>query len=160
MSDRSFNVLFVCAENSNRSILAEAVLRHWGRDRFRAFSAGFNPSGEVDKLAIDTLKAANLPTDELRSKSWQEFAAPGAPPMDFVISLCDTPAAKLEGTLPGHPLLAHWTITDPAAARESAPKQRNALRHALQELENRVRLFVLLRHEKPRPLPSAQAAAV
>jgi arsenate reductase len=160
MSQRTYNVLFVCKENSSRSIIAEAVLRHWGKERFRAFSAGIEPSGEVDSHAMELLKDSKLPIDGLRSKSWQEFAAPGAPQMDFIISLCDSPAASLKGALPGSPLLAHWTITDPNASRDGA-RRNSAFRRAFQELETRVRLFVLLRHEPAvRPMAVAQAQAV
>ena len=160
MSDKVFNVLFVGTENSNRSVIAEAVLRHWGKDRFRAFSAGLNPIGQVDPFAIEMLKASRLSTEGLRSKSWEEFAAPGAPQMDFVISVCDTPAAELKGFIPGRPILAHWTITDPTAARDNVVKKKGACRHAFQELETRVRLFVLLRHEGSAPQATAQVQAV
>ena len=159
-SHKVFNVLFVGTENSNRSIIAEAVLRHWGKDRFRAFSAGLNPSGQVDPPAIEMLKASRLSTEGLRSKSWQEFSVPDAPQMDFVISVCDTPAAELTGFIPGRPILAHWTITDPATARDNAAKRKGACRRAFQELETRVRLFVLLRHESAAPAPAAQVQAV
>src|ERR1700674_4524608 len=157
---KAFNVLFVSKENSSRSIIAEAVLRHWDKDRFRAFSAGLNPGGEVDPLAIEMLKSARLSTEGLRSKSWQEFSVPGAPQMDFVISVCDTPAAELKAFVPGRPILAHWTITDPASAPDSAAKRKGACRRAFQELENRMRLFVLLRHEGSAPQPAAQVQAV
>jgi arsenate reductase len=160
MSHKVFNVLFVGTENSNRSVIAEAVLRHWGKDRFRAFSAGLNPIGQVDPFAIEMLKASRLSTEGLRSKSWEEFAAPGAPQMDFVISVCDTPAAELKGFIPGRPILAHWTITDPTAARDNVVKKKGACRHAFQELETRVRLFVLLRHESSAPQATAQVQAV
>ena len=136
-------------------MIAEAVLRHWGKDRFRAFSAGLNPSGQVDPFAIDMLKASRLSIEGLRSKSWEEFTVPGAPQMDFVISVCDTPAAELKGLITGRPILAHWTITDPAAARDSVAQKKGACRHAFQELETRVRLFVLLRHESTAPQPAA-----
>lgn len=157
-----FNVLFFCGENSSRSIIAEAVLRHWGKDRFRAFSAGINPAAEVDPLAIEMLKSANLATEGLKSKSFQELKAVGPPEMDFVISLCDTPAAAIGSMLPGHPTLAHWTITDPAAAKENLAKKKASFHRAFQELETRVRLFVLLRHEasERRQPPAQQAQAV
>ncbi len=168
MSNKAFNVLFVCAENSNRSILAEAILRHWGKDRFHAFSAGINPSGQVDPLAIEMLKTSRIPIEGLRSKSWQEFTAPGSSRMDFVISVGGVPAAEVARALPGSPIVARWTITDPAAARTDpaaargrAAKQESALRRAFQELETRVRLFVLVRHEGiALPQPAAQAPAL
>ncbi len=160
ISDKAFNVLFIDTENSNRSIIAEAVLRHWGKDRFRAFSAGLNPGGQVDPLTIELLTASRLSTEGLRSKGCQEFSIAGAPQMDFVISVCDTPAAELKGSFPGRPILAHWTITDPGAARDSAAKKKGACRHAFQELETRVRLFVLLRHEGSAAQPAAQLQAV
>ena len=175
MANKAFNVLFVCAENSNRSILAEAVLRHWGKDRFHAFSAGISPSGQVDPLVIELLKTSHLQTEGLWSKSWQEFAAPGSPRMDFVISVGGVPAAEVARSLPGSPIVARWTITDPAPAgtdpaagrtdpaapRGRAAKQESALRRAFQELETRVRLFVLVRHEGiALPQPAAPAHAL
>jgi len=147
MGQKVFNVLFLSSENSSRSIVAEAVLNHWGKGRFRAFSAGTDPAGEVDPLALELLKAANLSTEGLRSKNWREFAAPGVPEMDFVIDVGERRIAELQGALPGNPFAARWTITDPFAARDNPAERRRAYRRTFGELENRVRLFTLVRHE-------------
>lgn len=141
MSDRPYNVLFLCTGNSARSILAESLLNHWGRGRFRAFSAGSFPKGQVHPLAIELLRWANLPTDGLRSKSWDEFVAPGAPSIDFVITVCDNAAGEVCPIWPGRPMTAHWGIADPAAVEGEAEK-RAAFRKALAELEARINLFV------------------
>jgi arsenate reductase len=141
MTDRPHNVLFLCTGNSARSILAEALLNHWGQGKFRAFSAGSFPKGQVNPLAIELLEWANLPTEGLRSKSWDEFAAPGAPPIDFVITVCDNAAGEACPIWPGKPVTAHWGIADPAAVEEDAAK-RAAFRKSLAELEARIKLFV------------------
>ena len=145
MSDRPHNVLFLCTGNSARSILAESLLNHWGRGRFRGFSAGSLPRGEVHPLAIELLQTTNLPTEGLRSKSWDEFAAPGAPPIDFVITVCDNAAAEACPVWPGRPMTAHWSIADPAAVEGDAERSA-AFRKALAELEARIKLFVSLPH--------------
>ena len=141
MTDRPHNVLFLCTGNSARSILAEALLNHWGQGKFCAFSAGSFPKGQVNPLAIELLEWANLPTEGLRSKSWDEFAAPGAPPIDFVITVCDNAAGEACPIWPGKPVTAHWGIADPAAVEEDAAK-RAAFRKSLTELEARIKLFV------------------
>jgi arsenate reductase len=141
MTDRPHNVLFLCTGNSARSILAEALLNHWGQGKFRAFSAGSFPKGQVNPLAIELLQWANLPTEGLRSKSWDEFAAPGAPPIDFVITVCDNAAGEACPIWPGKPVTAHWGIADPAAVEDDAAKGA-AFRKALTELEARIKLFV------------------
>lgn len=148
MTSRVFNVLFLCAGNSARSIMAEAVMNRYGSGRFRAFSAGIAPTGEVDPLTLETLKLHDLPLESLRSKYWKEFASPSAPRMDFVISVCEPPAAEVWMGLPGNPVRAHWHIADPAAVNGNILERRNAFRRTLRELENRVRLFVLLRHDE------------
>ena len=142
MADRLHNVLFLCTGNSARSILAEALLNHWGQGRFRAFSAGSFPKGTVHPLALELLRWTNLPTEGLRSKSWDEFAVPGAPPIDFVITVCDNAAAEACPVWPGKPVTAHWGVADPAAVEGDAEKKRAAFRKALAELEARIKLFV------------------
>ena len=145
MMAMSYNVLFLCTGNSARSILAETLLNHWGRGRFTAFSAGSFPKGTVHPLALDLLTTIALPTRGLRSKSWDEFAAPGAPEMDFIITVCDQAAGEICPVWPGHPVTAHWGLSDPAAVDGSGPEKRDAFRAALRVLENRIRLFVSLR---------------
>jgi arsenate reductase (thioredoxin) len=141
MRERPYNVLFLCTGNSARSILAEALLNHWGRGRFRGFSAGSFPKGEVHPLAIELLQRTNLPTEGLRSKSWDEFAAPDAPPIDFVITVCDNAAGEACPVWPGKPITAHWGVADPAAVEDDAEKGA-AFRKALAELEARIKLFL------------------
>ncbi|WP_129780607.1 arsenate reductase ArsC [Peristeroidobacter soli] len=141
MRDRPYNVLFLCTGNSARSILAESLLNHWGGGRFRAFSAGSFPKGEVHPLALELLKRTGLPAAGLRSKSWDEFAAPGAPPIDFVITVCDNAAGEVCPIWPGKPITAHWGIADPAAVEGEVEKEA-AFRRALAELEMRVNLLV------------------
>lgn len=143
MSDaRTYNVLFLCTGNSARSILAEALLNHWGKGRFRAFSAGSFPKGRVHPLALDLLERTNLPSEGLRSKSWDEFAAPGAPPLDYIFTVCDGAAGEVCPVWPGKPMTAHWGIEDPAAVEGSEADKAFAFRKALMELETRIKLFV------------------
>jgi arsenate reductase len=141
MRERPYSVLFVCTGNSTRSILAEALLNHWGKGRFHGFSAGSFPKGQVHPLAIELLQWTNLPTEGLRSKSWDEFAAPDAPPIDFVITVCDNAAGEACPVWPGKPMTAHWGVADPAAAEGDAEKGV-AFRKALAELEARIKLFL------------------
>lgn len=148
MTDRVYNVLFLCTGNSARSILAEALLRHWGRGRFRAFSAGSQPRGEVNPFALEQLKAVHLPVDGLRSKSWTEFSQFGAPQMDFVVTVCDQAAAEVCPIWPGQPMTAHWGIPDPAAAAGSDETKRQAFRAAYRTLDTRIKLFTSLQPEK------------
>lgn len=140
MRDRPYNVLFLCTGNSARSILAESLLNHWGQGRFRGFSAGSFPKGKVHPLAIELLQWANLPSEGLRSKSWDEFAASNAPPIDFVITVCDNAAGEVCPIWPGKPMTAHWGIADPAAAE--GEEAGAAFRQALAEMEARIKLFV------------------
>ena len=143
-AERTYNVLFLCTGNSARSILAESLLNHWGKGRFQAFSAGSFPKGQVHPLAIDLLKRTNLPSEVFRSKSWDEFAAPGAPPIDFIFTVCDNAAGEVCPIWPGKPMTAHWGIADPAAAEGTDADKAFAFRKALKELETRIKLFVQL----------------
>lgn len=142
-----YNVLFLCTGNSARSILAEALLNHWGKGRFRAYSAGSFPKGAVNPMSLEVLRAANLPTEGYRSKSWDEFAAPGAPAMDFVFTVCDDAAGEVCPIWPGNPMTAHWGVPDPAAVEGPEPVRRKAFRDALLALEARIKLFTSLRLE-------------
>jgi arsenate reductase len=143
-AQRTYNVLFLCTGNSARSILAESLLTHWGRGRFHAFSAGSFPKGQVHPLALELLKRLNLPSEGFRSKSWDEFAAPGAPPLDFVFTVCDNAAGEACPAWPGKPMTAHWGIADPAAVEGSDADKALAFRKALKELETRIKLFTAL----------------
>lgn len=144
MSDRVFNVLFLCTGNSARSILAEVQLNSLGKGRFKAFSAGSHPTGTVNSLAIDFLEKAGLPTDRLRSKSWDEFAVPGAPVMDYVLTVCDQAAGEQCPFWPGQPMSAHWGVPDPAAVEGSDLEKRHAFRAAATVLRKRIELFAAL----------------
>ena len=141
---RTYNVLFLCTGNSARSVLAESLLTHWGRGRFNAFSAGSFPKGQVHPLALGLLKRMNLPSEGFRSKSWDEFASPGAPPLDFIFTVCDNAAGEVCPVWPGKPMTAHWGIADPAAVEGSDADKVLAFRKALQELETRIKLFTEL----------------
>jgi arsenate reductase len=145
---KTYNVLFLCTGNSARSILAEALLAHWGKGRFTAYSAGSFPKGEVHKLTLDLLERLRLPTTGLCSKSWDEFAEPGAPVMDFVFTVCDQAAGEICPIWPGHPVTAHWGVPDPAAAAGNEGERLRAFRDALHILENRIKLFVALPIDK------------
>lgn len=141
------NVLFLCTANSARSILAESLMNHWGKGRFRGFSAGSFPGGKVNPYAIELLQSLKLPTDGLRSKSWDEFAAPGAPKMDFVFTVCDNAANEVCPVWPGHPVTAHWGVPDPAAEQGDEVARRAAFREAFRLLENRIKVFASLRFD-------------
>lgn len=144
MTDRVFNVLFLCTGNSARSILAESVLNKDGGGKFRAFSAGSHPKGEVNPLAIETLAGHRYPTDGLRSKSWDEFAAPGAPKLDFVFTVCDNAAGEACPVWPGQPMTAHWGIEDPAAVEGTDAAKRVAFGNALRYIKLRIAAFSAL----------------
>lgn len=144
MTDRSYNVLFLCTGNSARSIIAEALLNQMGKGRFRAFSAGSFPKGEVHPAALNVLETAGLPTAGLRSKSWDEFAAPGAPALDFIFTVCDNAANETCPIWPGHPMTAHWGIADPAAAEGSEAERQVAFLDTVRMLRNRISLFLAL----------------
>lgn len=142
MSERVYNVLFLCTGNSARSILAEAILNREGQGRFRAFSAGSFPKGEVHPMAIEVLQGLGYPTDGFRSKSWDEFAQPGAAEIDFIFTVCDNAAGETCPIWPGHPMTAHWGIEDPAAVE--GPGQRQAFMLAYHQLQRRISLFLAL----------------
>jgi len=141
----SYNVLFLCTGNSARSIMAEALLNYWGKGRFHAYSAGSYPKGQVHPLAIETLQRNRLPTDHLRSKSWNEFSKAGAPPLQFVFTVCDNAAAEVCPIWPGQPLTAHWGVADPAAVEGTEDEKRRAFNNAFRELDARIKLFTSLR---------------
>ena len=149
-----YNVLFLCTGNSSRSILAEAILDHRGRPNFRAFSAGSHPTGYVHPLALKQLEAAGLPVAGLRSKSWDEFAKPGAPQMNFVFTVCDNAAAEVCPVWPGQPVTAHWGIPDPGAVVGTPDQMERAFRDAFVTLDRRIALFLSL------PLASLSALAL
>jgi arsenate reductase len=146
MNEDAFNVLFLCPDNATRSVMAEVLLNRLGGQRFHGFSAGLDPAEKVDPVAIELLESQNLPTRNVRSKSWREFCGPSAPRMHFVISLSD-PTDKYG--FPGTPMMACWHITDPRSNGPDETGRRKALRRAMVELETRIRLFVLLRHGTP-----------
>lgn len=142
MSERIYNVLFLCTGNSARSILAESVLNHDGAGRFRAYSAGSFPKGDVHPTAIEVLQSLGFPHEGFRSKSWDEFAKPGAPVFDFIFTVCDSAAGETCPIWPGHPMTAHWGIEDPAAVEGEG--QRDAFVQALRYLRRRIELFLAL----------------
>jgi arsenate reductase len=142
------NVLFLCTGNSARSILAEAYLNSMGRGQFRAYSAGSHPAGKVNSFALDLLEKNHISTDGLRSKSWDEFAKPGAPVMNFVFTVCDNAAGETCPFWPGQPITAHWGVEDPAAAVGSDEQKRKAFLAAFTQLSTRIRLFLNLPFEK------------
>ena len=141
---KRYNVLFLCTGNSARSIMAEALLNQRGRRTFAAFSAGSHPSGKVRAEALEQLRACNIPADGLRSKSWDEFAKPGTPKIDFIFTVCDNAANEVCPIWPGHPLTAHWGAPDPAAAQGTPEQIARAYRDAFSLLDHRIRLFVSL----------------
>ncbi|ODT18188.1 MAG: ArsR family transcriptional regulator [Kaistia sp. SCN 65-12] len=143
-ADRVYNVLFLCTGNSARSVLGEAVLNHVGNGRFRGFSAGSLPKGQVHPMTLATLEQAGISTDGLRSKSWEEFAGPAAPKMDFVFTVCDNAAGETCPIWPGQPMTAHWGIEDPAAVAGPEFRQRQAFEDALHFMANRIAAFINL----------------
>ena len=150
MADKILNVLFLCTGNSARSILAEAMLNSMavGQGRFRAYSAGSHPSGQVNPFAIELLEKNHLSTECLRSKSWDEFAQPGAPELDFVFTVCDNAAGEVCPAWPGQPMTAHWGVPDPAAVEGSDETKRKAFFVAFNQLQNRISLFANLPIDK------------
>ena len=146
MTDRIYNLLFICTGNRARSIIAEAVMNHRGKGKFRAFSAGSHPRGEVHPMVMDLLERNRLPTAGLRSKSWDEFAQPGAPAMDFIFTVCDQAAGEVCPVWPGTPMTAHWGVADPDAA--TIEEVERAIWRAYRELDTRILLFTSLRLEE------------
>ena len=144
MSNRIYNVLFLCTGNTARSILAESILRKDGRGRFNAFSAGSQPKGVVNPFALNVLRDYDYPTDGLRSKNWNEFASPDAPVMDFVFTVCDNAAGEACPFWPGQPMTAHWGIEDPAAVDGTEIQKQAAFVTAFRYLKNRISVFVNL----------------
>lgn len=144
MADRPYSVLYLCTGNSARSIIAEALINQWGRGKFRGFSAGSHPRGTVHPIVLQLLQRMNLPTEGLRSKSWDEFAVPGAAPLDFVFTVCDNAAGEVCPYWPGQPMTAHWGVPDPAAVEGSDKEKWVAFRNAFQVLENRIKIFTSL----------------
>jgi len=142
--DRPYNVLFLCTGNSARSILAEAILSKTGKGKFVAYSAGSQPKGTVHPQALTLLKRLGYPTQGHRSKSWDEFAAPGAPPLDFVFTVCDNAANEVCPVWPGQPMTAHWGVPDPAAVEGTEEKIAAAFREAFLTLQRRIELFANL----------------
>jgi len=147
-TERIYNVLFLCTGNSARSIIAEALMNHVGDGRFRAYSAGSFPTGKVNPLAIELLRAIDLPTGGLRSKSWEEFARPNAPRMDFILTVCDNAAGEVCPIWPGKPMTAHWGVPDPAAVEGSDEEKRAAFRDAAGTLRRRIELLASLPIDK------------
>lgn len=143
-STRPYNVLFLCTGNSARSILSEALLNKRGQEKFRAFSAGSHPTGRVNPHALELLRSLSYSTDGLRSKSWDEFAVAGAPPLDFVFTVCDNAADEVCPMWPGQPITAHWGIPDPAAVEGTDEQKRKAFNDAYLVLDRRISLFLSL----------------
>jgi arsenate reductase len=144
MSDKVFNVLFICTGNSARSILAEALLNQLGGGRFRAFSAGSHPNGQVNPFALSTLRQLRIATDGFRSKSWDEFARPGAPVLDFAFTVCDNAAGEVCPFWPGQPMTAHWGLPDPAAVQGSDEAKAQAFMDTAVALRRRIELMLAL----------------
>lgn len=144
MTSQRYNVLFLCTGNSARSILAEAILNSTAGDRFRAFSAGSHPGGQVNPFAIRLLQSLDYPVDTLRSKSWDEFAGPDAPDMDFIITVCDNAAGEVCPVWPGHPVSAHWGFEDPAAATGTDEQKREVFDKVFRQISTRIKLFTSL----------------
>jgi arsenate reductase (thioredoxin) len=150
----TYNVLFLCTGNSARSILAEGILNHRAKGRFVAYSAGSHPSGAVRPEALQQLELAGISTEGLRSKSWDEFVSPGAPPMHFIFTVCDNAANEVCPVWPGHPMTAHWGIADPASVQGTSEEKERAYRDAFSILDRRISLFLAL------PLPTLEGLAI
>ncbi len=144
MSNRIMNVLFLCTGNSARSIMAETILNSLGAKRFHAYSAGSHPAGSVNPIAINWLKKNRFETDSLRSKSWDEFAAPGAPVMDFVLTVCDNAAGEVCPVWPGQPISAHWGVEDPVSVQGTSEEKEKAFSNVFMILNRRISIFISL----------------
>jgi arsenate reductase (thioredoxin) len=142
--EKRYNVLFLCTGNSARSIMAEAILNHKGRPNFTAYSAGSHPTGRIRPEALAQIQLARLPVESFRSKSWDEFAKPGAPQMDFVFTVCDNAANETCPVWPGQPMTAHWGVADPAAVKGTVDQIERAFREAFMMLDRRISLFLSL----------------
>lgn len=154
MQDKTYNVLFICTGNSARSVIAEGLMNDLGQGRFRAFSAGSHPKGVVHPLALKTLAAHRIPTDGMRSKSWDEFARPDAPELHFVITVCDQAAGEVCPTWPGQPMTAHWGLPDPAAVEGDEPARERAFLDTFITMKRRIQLMLSL------PLASLDRLAI
>lgn len=148
MPDRVYSVLFLCTGNSARSVMAEAILNKLGRGKFRAYSAGSQPKGQINPCTIDLLKSFGYDTAPFRSKSWEEFARPGAPAFDFIFTVCDDAAGEACPIWPGQPMTAHWGIPDPAAVTGAPTEVAKAFREAYRMLSRRIEIFAALPFEK------------
>jgi arsenate reductase (thioredoxin) len=144
MSDKVYNVLFICTGNSARSIMAEGLMNHLGGGRFKAWSAGSYPNGTVNPFALQTLATLRIPTDGFRSKSWDEFAKPGAPTLDFAFTVCDNAAGEVCPVWPGQPMTAHWGVPDPAAVEGSDEHKARAFMEVAITLKRRIELMLAL----------------
>lgn len=144
MTEKTYNVLFICTGNSARSILAEGLLNHLGQGHFRGFSAGSHPTGRVNPYALRTLRQYGIPTDSFRSKSWDEFSQHGAPELDFVFTVCDKAAGEVCPVWPGQPMTAHWGVPDPAAVEGEEDQKLQAVRDTALTLRRRIELFLSL----------------
>ena len=144
MDDKVYNVLFLCTGNSARSVMAECILEREGQGRFKAFSAGSHPTGKVNPFALELLQSLGHPVEGLRSKSWDEFAADDAPPMDFVFTVCDNAAGEVCPIWPGHPMTTHWPFPDPAALEGSEAEKRALFAEVYGQISNRISIFVNL----------------
>ena len=144
MEEKVYNVLFLCSGNAARSVMAEALVTTMGNGRFRGFSAGSRPAGSVDPLALEQIRPTGYPLDGLRSKNWDEFAAPDAPVMDFIFTVCDETAGEECPCWPGHPITAHWDVEDPAAVADTEEHRRAAFHRAFHQIRARMSIFVSL----------------